>query len=224
MTETTTQPRTLTIDVWSDIACPWCYIGSRRLNQAIEQARSDRPEAEIVVRYRAFLLDPHARPADGRTEVDVLALKFGDREAAQRMLADMTVLAASEGLQFDFDRLVPTTTKPAHQLLAYAAATHPEAQARVAQALFKAHFTEGKDVADPEVLAAVATESGMDPQAALAGIEDESSLTAVIKDLTRARDLGITGVPFYVFDGKYSAAGAQQVEVFSAAFQQVMQG
>lgn len=208
----------ITVDVWSDIACPWCYVGKRRFEQAVKESG-----AQVEVRYHAFELDPKAAPADGRTEVDVLGLKFGSHDQARDALAQMTELAAAEGLTYDFDTLVPTTTVAAHRLLQHALAVGGSAaQVRVAEGLFRAHFTEGQDVGDAEVLAAVAEQAGLDGDAARAALADPATLTAVHHDEAEAQRLGIRGVPFYVLEGRYAINGAQGAGVFESALRKIV--
>ncbi|GAA2239647.1 protein disulfide isomerase FrnE [Rarobacter faecitabidus] len=223
MTTTDSPARAIEIDIWADIACPWCYIGKRRLQTAMDQVRAENPAAQFLVRYHAFLLDPYAKPADGRTEADVLALKFGDRGAAIKALSQVTQVAAQEGLTFDFDALVPTTTRPALQMLAYAASAAADRQAELAEALYRAHFSEGQDVADVEVLIAAAADIGIGEDEARRALDSDEAADAVQRDLAQATELGITGVPFFVLDGKYSASGAQPAELFLRAFQDLQE-
>ncbi len=214
---------TIKIDVWSDIACPWCYIGKQRLAQVL--AEIDPDGSNFQVRYHAFQLEPFAGPADGRKEVDVLAMKFGSQERAADALAQMTERAAAEGLVFDFDRVIPTNTLAAHRLIAYARMVGDlSTQSEVVDRLFEAHFTNGLDVGDPEVLAEIGVAAGLNRAGVLAGIEDENTLAVVDLDKKDAGEIGISAVPFYIFDKKYAVGGAQTTEFFRQALTKISQG
>ncbi|GAA2519979.1 DsbA family oxidoreductase [Rarobacter incanus] len=211
------QSQPVVIDVWSDIACPWCYVGKRRLEEAIAQTA-----APVEVRYHAFILDPYAGPADGRTEADVLALKLGGKDRAVQALRHMTELAASEGLDFDFDRVVPTATAPTHRFLALVQDRYGwEAKARVVGELFAAHFTAGRDVGDEQVMQRAADAAGYGDLApadiAAALRADSAQAGAVERDIAAAESHGARAVPFYILGNKYSAAGAQNVTTFADA-------
>ena len=200
------------IDVWSDVVCPWCWIGKHRLQRAIESLGAQAPAVEL--HWHAFVLDPDAG-TDPVPLREAYARKFGSAERAAELLASTQATARAEGLPIDFERgQVRVTTLPAHRLL-WLAAREGVAD-RVAEALFRAHFAEGRNLVDPEVLVAAGAGGGLAParvRALLAGNEGEAEVRA---QLAQARALGITAVPTFVVDGRFAVQGAQPPEVFAA--------
>jgi predicted DsbA family dithiol-disulfide isomerase len=208
------------VDVWSDIACPWCYVGKRRLEAGVEAFRAEHPAVEVEVEYHSFELSP-ATPVDyaGR-EVDFLREHKGVPEAqARAMIAQITGIAAEVGLRYDFDALQHTNTLKAHQLLHYAKAHGRQREA--VERLMSAYFVEGRHIGRDESLAELAAEIGLDRQDVLRSLATEEHLSAVHRDQARAADYGITGVPFYVIDGRYGVSGAQRPETFTEVLRQV---
>lgn len=208
---------TLSVEVWSDVACPWCYVGKRRLEQALTGfAHADR--VEVV--YRSFELDPSTPVEPDEPLADVLARKYGGGAPGARAMIDrMTAVAAEEGLDFQLDRIRPTATRDAHRLLHLALAEGGRAaQARLKEALLAAYFTDAATVADPVVLREVAARAGLDARLNTGRVEEVLAGTeyddAVRADLEQARAYGITAVPFVVVDRRYGVAGAQPAEVF----------
>jgi predicted DsbA family dithiol-disulfide isomerase len=208
------------IEVYSDVVCPWCYLGKARLDAALATYRG-----EAVVRWRAFQLDPGAgrEPVVGR-----LARKFGSDEAARRAIARVTALGEAEGLTFDYDRAVSADTFDAHRLLWFA--DRPEAvlsgatadtQARLAEALHRAHFTDGLDLAAADVLASLAAEVGLAADRVRRLLASGEGYAEVRGQLAHARALGITAVPTFVFAGRYAVAGAQSADVLRSVLDEV---
>ncbi len=200
------------IEVWSDVVCPWCYIGKRRLERALETfAHAD--EVEVV--YRSFELDPSAPKDATEPVVDVLARKYGGGVAnARAMMARVSEVATAEGLEYHLDRTLRGNTVDAHRLLHLALDEHgPRVQGDLKEALLAAYFTRGEDVADPVVLRKVATEVGLDPARVDQVLQGDEYEAAVRDDVAQARALGATGVPFFVVDRRYGVAGAQPVGV-----------
>ncbi len=196
------------IDVWSDVVCPWCYIGKRRLEAAIRELP---PRAEVEVVWHSFELDPAApRRTEGRL-AERLAAKYGmsvaDAEANQ---ARLTGLAAAEGLRFDFDRAQSGSTFDAHRLVHLG--LERGVQDAVKERLMRGYFTEGAAVGEPETLVAVAVEAGLDEAEVREVLSGDSYAGAVRQDEEQARRLGISGVPFFVIDGRYGVSGAQPSE------------
>jgi predicted DsbA family dithiol-disulfide isomerase len=210
------------VDVWSDIACPWCYIGKRRFEAALAQF----PHADQVeVRWRSYELDPAAprRGAGSRqpgTLTDRLAAKMGVSTAqVEQMNAQITALAREVGLDYHLDRAIPANTFDAHRLLHWA--FEQGRQAELEERLFHAYFTEGLDVADHAVLAQLAGEVGLDPTAAGEVLGDANRYAdAVRADIALAGQFGATGVPFYVLDRRFGVSGAQPTELFTQALTQ----
>jgi predicted DsbA family dithiol-disulfide isomerase len=205
----------LRIDVWSDIVCPWCYVGKRRLEAALAQF-THRDEVEVV--WRAFELDP-AAPAvrdEGVTYAERLARKYGTTvEHAERMIQQMTEVAAVDGLDFRFDRIRPGRTFDAHRLLHLAA--ERGVQDALKERLLRAYMTEGAAIGDPKSLVRLASEAGLEADEAEGVLASAAYSAEVRSEEDDARDLGITGVPFFVIGGRYAVSGAQPAEVLLRA-------
>ncbi|GAA1388922.1 DsbA family oxidoreductase [Luteococcus peritonei] len=215
---------TLQIDIWSDIACPWCLIGKRRFDAAVAQL----PFADqLEVDYHSFLLDPELPTRYEGSEAQYLAeRKQMPVEQVAQMLAQVTEVAAGEGLAYDFESLVVASSRRAHRLLQAARRTTEQNRAdglvgRLNERLMRAHFEQGMDIGDDEVLVEAAVACGMEEQLALRAIDDASLDEAVQLSVATAGSLGISGVPFYVVDQRYGISGAQPTEAFVQALQQV---
>ncbi|MDI6099062.1 DsbA family oxidoreductase [Actinoplanes sp. NEAU-A12] len=201
------------IQVWSDVICPWCYIGKVRLEKALEAF-----DGTVTVTYRAYQLD--ASPAPEPLPIkQVMAEKFGGPARAEQMFTQVAAIGASEGLTLDFDRAIAANTFASHRLIAWAATQ--DRQADMLDALQRAHFTDGIDIGSLPALATVAGTMGLDAAAALTYLESEAGTTAVRTDLDEARALAITSVPTFVIDGKYKVQGAQEPSTLLAAFQEI---
>ena len=197
------------VEIWSDIACPWCYVGKRRW----ERALADFPHrADVTVEWRSFELDPQAPARHDEPQVELLARKYRTSVAqAEAMNARMTAEAAKEGLAFRLDRVRVGNTFDAHRLLHEAAA-----QGRrdvLVERLFAAYLAEGESLGDHDVLARLAAEAGLDAAAVRAMLAEDRHAAAVRDDEARARRLGITGVPFFVLDGRIGVSGEQTPDV-----------
>ncbi|THF68300.1 DsbA family oxidoreductase [Deinococcus sp. Arct2-2] len=207
----------LRVDIWSDIACPWCYVGKRRFETALE-GFAGRDAVEVV--WHAFELDPSAPVEETRKMRDILGSKYGQGAAgAQAMLDNMTQTAAAEGLEYPFERLVPTNTFDAHRVIHLAA--HEGKQDAMKERLLAAYFTEGKHVGSRDTLATLAAEVGLDGAAVRAALDTDAGAAEVRQDQTQARAYGISGVPFFVLGGKYGVSGAQPAEVLRGALEQL---
>lgn len=209
------------IDIWSDIACPWCYVGLTRFERVL--ADFDQAD-EVDVRLHAFQLDPGLPESFAGTEAEYLAQSKGiDPSAVQGMFGHVQAAAATEGLALDFDRVKVANSRRAHRLLQVAGqAEGTGRQARQLElALFKAHFTQGESIWEPDVLVAAATSVGMDATTALSALDSADVDRAVAADLQLAADYGIRGVPCFVLDARYQLSGAQPEEVFARALRQV---
>lgn len=205
----------LAIDLWSDIACPWCFIGKRRF----EKALSRFPQRDsVVVRWRSFQLDPGAPRDYQGTVAEMLAEKYGvSLEQAERMNARVSAEAAREGLAFRLEKVRHGNTLDAHRLTHFA--EQQGLRERLTERLFQAYFGEGADLNDAETLTALARETGLDPDAVRAVLSSDAYADAVRADLAQARALGVTGVPFFVLGGRYGVSGAQPSEVFLSALE-----
>jgi predicted DsbA family dithiol-disulfide isomerase len=208
----------LEVEVWSDVVCPWCYVGKRRLEAAL--ARFPHKE-QVRLTWRSFELDasaPRSYAGQG-TYAERLARKYGtDVPQAQGMLDRMTAVAAEEGLTFDFGKARPGNTFDAHRLLHLAA--ERGVQDRLKERLVRACFTEGQPIADVDTLVALAAEAGLPAEEARAVLAGDRYADAVRADEARARQLGISGVPFFVLGNRYGVSGAQPAEVLLQALQQ----
>ncbi|WP_406073871.1 DsbA family protein [Micromonospora sp. NBC_01638] len=203
------------IEIYADVICPWCYIGKRRLDEALASY-----EGEVTVRYRPFQLDPSPVP-EPRPLVEALAAKFGGKERAQQMVTHVTQVAAGDGLRLDYGRAVIANTFDAHRLVSYAN-DHGRA-AEMVEALYQAHFNQGVDVGSREALATVAGGIGLDAADARRFLDSDERVDDVAAELAAARDLGITSVPTFVLAGKYAVSGAQEVQTLLAALAEVEQ-
>lgn len=195
----------MTLDVWSDLACPWCYVGEARLAEAL----ASRPDLAVTRRWRPFQLQPDL-PA--RTPWRTFAAqKFGGWERARTLFAHVARAGAASGLAFDFERMpFAPNTADAHRLILWAG---PEGLA-LAQRLFRAYFAEGADLNDAETLALLAADAHLDAGAARAFLATDERAADVAESQAEAERLGITGVPCYVFDARYALTGAQPPRCF----------
>ena len=209
------------IEIWSDVVCPWCYIGKRRLEQALAAAPAGR-DVDIV--YRSFQLDPSAPTEPTQTVAEHLGEKYGGGPEAGRQMVDRTESVAAEvGLPFRLAEAKRANTFDAHRLLHLALAESPEVQARLKEELLAAYFLRAQNVADHQVLLAAATEVGIDEVAAKDVLAGDAYADAVEHDIREAAALGATGVPFFVVDRKYGVSGAQPVEVFTQVLDRAWQ-
>jgi predicted DsbA family dithiol-disulfide isomerase len=200
----------LKVEIWSDIICPFCYIGKRRFESGLEQF-ANKETVEIV--YRSFQLDPDAERDTDQDAYDSLASKKGmSREQSIAMHAQVAKQATEVGLSYHFDTAIPTNTFDAHRLMHFAAQYGKREV--IAELLFKAYFTEAKHIGSPEALEAIAEEAGLDPNEAGAMLASEQFGDEVRTDIQVANELGIRGVPFYVINNKYAISGAQPSELF----------
>ena len=198
------------IDIWSDIACPWCYIGKRRL----ETALADHPRRdEVDVTWHSYQLDPTLPEHYDGTEIEYLATRKGmPQEQVRQMFGHVTEQAAGEGLAYDFDTLVLAKSARAHELLHLA--NERGLADSVKKALLSGHFEHGMYIGDLDQLVRVGVDAGLDEGEVRAALDDGRYKAAVASDIDMARQIGVTGVPFVVVDMKYAVSGAQPPEVF----------
>lgn len=202
----------LRIDVVSDVVCPWCYIGKRQLERAIQDWQARHPgDPPVQVHWLPFQLNPDMSPA-GVDRRDYLARKFGHADV-DRLYDNVRAAAAEIDLDLNLNAIVrqPNTLK-AHALLALAAREGPGSQDALAEALFDAYFHRGIDLTDDENLLAVAREAGLDDTAARATLADGAALAAVTRADAQAREAGVSGVPFFIVDQRIGVSGAQGVD------------
>jgi len=208
------------VEIWSDVACPWCHIGKRRFEAALERfAHTD----DIDVEWKSFELDrsAHAQQADGAEGdyADRLASKYGiSRTQAQAMLDSMTATGTAEGLDFRFDKAVKANTFDAHQVIHLGG--DRGIQGSVKERLLRAYFTEGEDIGDRSVLVRLGAEAGLDADEVRQVLDEQRYADAVRADESEAARLGVSAVPFFVVDRKYGIAGAQPAEQILAVLEQ----
>ena len=197
------------IEIWSDVVCPWCAIGKRRFESALERFEH-RDDVEVV--YRSFELDPTAPAERPGTQNEYLAAKYGVPLAeAERMHERVTTAAAAEGLDFRFDRARSGNTFDAHRLL-HLAKEHG-LQVALKERLMRGYFTEGEPIGTKDALRRLAVDAGLDEELVIKTLETDAYASAVRADESRAAALGISGVPFFVLDEKYGVSGAQPADM-----------
>ena len=208
------------IDVWSDIACPWCYIGKRNLENGLAAASADDDSPQVEVTFHSFELSPDTPVDFDGGEAEYLATHKGiSEDQAGQMLERVTGVAAGAGLEYRFDLLKHTNTVKAHELLHFA--KEQGMQTQLAERLMSAYFTEGRHLGQEDELVALAGEAGLDRDAARDALRSGRFLADVRADQAQAAAYGITGVPFFVIDGKYGVSGAQPAEAFSQIVRQL---
>ena len=204
-------------DIFSDIVCPWCYIGKRRFARALGQ----RPDVDALVAWRAFQLNPDM-PAEGMDRQEYITMKFGGGRRADEIYRRVSEAGAAEGLEFRFDliRRTPNTTN-AHRLIRYAG--EADMQEPVLDRLFVGYFTEGADIGLTDTLATLAGEAGLEREPVRRYLDGEDGREAVMGDLALAYRMGITGVPCFILEGKYALPGAHEPEAFHPIFDLALQ-
>jgi predicted DsbA family dithiol-disulfide isomerase len=201
------------VEIWSDIVCPWCYIGKRRFERALPTF-AGRGDVEVV--HRAFQLNPQA-PRDRTTSrAERLKAKYGWSDAqTTAMNARLEQLAAAEGLEYHLAGGVTGNTFDAHRVVHFARGAGREDAAL--ERLYRAYFTEQRSIFDRPALVELAADAGLDRDEIRAALDSDAYADAVAEDLREAAALGVRGVPFFVFDNKYGVSGAQSVDVFVEA-------
>jgi predicted DsbA family dithiol-disulfide isomerase len=203
--------KALSVDVWSDIACPWCYVGKRRLEAALQRF-AERDAVEIT--WRAFELDPAApRVVTPRISyAERLARKYGTGlDRAERMILNMTELARADGLVLDFEHIQPGNTFDAHRVIHLA--RERGLASEVKERLFRAYLSEGQAIGDPDVLVRVGAEAGLDGDEVGAVLASDAHARAVRAEEAEATEIGIQGVPFFVVARRYAVSGAQPADL-----------
>ena len=209
----------ITVDVISDVACPWCFIGMKRLERAVAQA----PDIDVAVRWRPYQLDPTIPPG-GLPRKAYLLQKFGSEERLREIHDRIVPMGEVEGIRFNFDGMeVSANTLDAHRLIRWAASEKaPEGtQGTVVRRLFEINFEEAGDIGDRAVLAEVAGEAGMDAALIEPLLASNADVEAVQGEIETAARMGIRGVPCFLLEGKYAVMGAQETETLADALRQV---
>jgi predicted DsbA family dithiol-disulfide isomerase len=205
------------VEIWSEVVCPWCYIGKRRFEAALADV-SDEIDVDVV--FRPFQLDPTASPGKAGPVLDAYAKKFGSRERAQEIIDHVTAIAAESGLEFRLDRALRANTLLAHRLL-WLAETKGM-QPAMKERLLHAYFMDGLDIGAPEVLADCAADVGLDRNEVLAFFDTDAGLGEVRAEIEKAAALEITAVPTFVFDQRWMVPGAQDPETFAQVLRRVV--
>jgi predicted DsbA family dithiol-disulfide isomerase len=207
----------MVVEVWSDVVCPWCWIGKRRLERAIELVARD----DIEVRFRSFELDPRAVSSSSESLTAMLAKKYGMPLAkAEEMQRHVARTGAADGLDFHFEQAKPSNTFDAHRLIHHAASQGLGLEMK--ERLMQAYFSQGRAVGDHETLLGLAVEVGLDREGAAAVLAGDAYADAVRADEDEAHAIGARGVPFFVFDRRLAVSGAQPAEVLAAALRQAL--
>lgn len=213
--------RTVALDLYADLVCPWCWIGDRRLFAALSQVQMAHPDVQFELTWRPFQLDPTV-PPEGRPWDDVIEQKFGGRVNADPMFARVAEAGQGDGIAFAFDRITraPNTVK-GHALVLHAQQTGRDVWPLV-DALFAAYFADGEDLGDDATLLRIAAAHGLDEREARDVLTTGRYDIDVQQSQREAARLGIRGVPFLVLAGQYGVSGAQSVDVFAEALARVV--
>jgi len=208
----TEQREALTIDVVSDVVCPWCYLGKKRLERALAE------DGEVVqVRWRPYQLDPTI-PAGGLDRQTYMRNKFGDDGRLEQIHERLRALGAEEGIAYAFDKIERSpNTLDAHRLIRWAA--EAGVQDAVVDKLFSLYFEQGRDIGDRKLLTEVAREAGMDAEGVEKRLAEGADEREVHQEIAQAQSLGVTGVPFFIFASRFGVPGAQSAEVLSSALE-----
>lgn len=215
-------PAMLSVDIVSDIVCPWCYIGTRRLRAAVALVRAERPDFAVQARWRPFFLNPDT-PPEGEPYLPFLERKFGSRAAVEELFARVREAGREYGLDYAFENIrLRANTLDAHRLIRWAQAAG-DAGALV-ERLFVAQFCNGEYVGDRAVLAAIAGECGYDAAAARAWLDSGADTEAVIAEEQAARQLGVRSVPTFIVDARLVVVGAEQPATLADAMRRALAG
>lgn len=211
--------QTMKVEIWSDVMCPFCYIGKRRFEKAMKE--HGIVGAEII--YRSFLLDPELATDPNKNVTQHLAEKKEiSLEEAQKMNDYVTKMAAEEGLNYDLENAVVANSRNAHRLLHFAKSKGKQIEFK--EALLKAYFEEGKNIDKMDILKSIGASVGL-VEEEIGKVYNSASFTEeVIQDIQRAQQIGVRGVPFFVFNEKFALSGAQPLETFKQAIQKIKEG
>lgn len=221
------------VEIWSDVVCPWCYIGKRRFETALQRVADHRDVSSIDVVYRPYQLDPTARPGMSEPVVDTYARKFGGPERAAEIFSRVTSVGAADGIDFEMQIAIRANTLLAHRLLWFAeqrddaesadgTSAHTGRQIALEERLLRAYFTEGLDIGDPEVLTECATQVGLERADVSSFLAGDGGHGEVMQDLATAAANGITAVPTFVFNGQFAVPGAQDAAFFERVLEKLL--
>ncbi|MER9441967.1 DsbA family protein [Mesorhizobium sp. M0340] len=206
----------ITVDVVSDVVCPWCFIGQKRLDKAIAAV-----DIDVHIRWRPFQLEPTI-PPEGKNRRDYMVAKFGSEQRIREIHARIEPLGEAEGISFAFDAIkVAPNTLDAHRLIRWAGTAGEAVQNRLVRRLFQLNFEEGANLGDHAVLIEAAREAGMDASVVETLLSTDADVEAVRTEIATASRMGISGVPCFLLEGKYAVMGAQDADTLADALRQV---
>jgi predicted DsbA family dithiol-disulfide isomerase len=212
-----TERQSVMIDVVSDVVCPWCFIGQKRLDRAVDSL----PHVAVAIRWRPFQLDPTI-PPEGKDRKSYMLDKFGSEERIRQIHATIEPLGAAEGIAFDFGAIkVAPNTLDAHRVIRWAGAAGEAVQNRLVRRLFQLNFEEGANLGDHAVLVDAAREHGVDASLVEALLATDADCENVADEVASAARMGIRGVPCFLLEGKYAVMGAQDTATLADAIRQV---
>ncbi|MER9138956.1 DsbA family protein [Mesorhizobium sp. M0830] len=211
------EPNAVTVDVVSDVVCPWCFIGQKRLDKAIAAVG----DIDVHIRWRPFQLDPTI-PPQGKNRHEYMLAKFGSDVRIREIHDRIEPLGEAEGISFAFDAIkVAANTLNAHRLIRWAGAAGEAVQNRLVRRLFQLNFEEGANIGDHGVLTEAAREAGMDASVVATLLPTEADVEAVRTEIATASRMGITGVPCFLLEDRYAVMGAQDADTLADAIRQV---
>jgi len=211
----------ITIDIYSDVVCPWCYIGKRKFELGLEQVADDLG-VDVDVTFKPHQLDPTAAPGVATPVFEAYTKKFGGPERAEQIIGHVTKTAAETGLDFHMDKALRANTLLAHRLIWLAAQPDsPVEQPVMKERLLKAYFTDGLHIGDADVLAECAAEVGFDRDEIVEFLESDRGLAEVMAELREGYENGVTAVPTFVFNGNWAVPGAQEPDTFAQVLQRM---
>ncbi|MEQ1944573.1 DsbA family oxidoreductase [Mesorhizobium sp. VNQ89] len=211
------EKQTIQIDVVSDVVCPWCFLGQKRLDAAIAAS----PGVDVAVAWRPYQLDPTI-PAEGMDRKAYMRAKFGDKSRLRDAHIRLEELGKAVGIAYDFDAIkVAPNTLDAHRVIRWAGATGPEAQNKLVRQLFRLYFEEERNIGDHAVLVEAAEACGMDGAVVGSLLASDADRSAVTEEASTASRMGITGVPCFLLEGKYAVMGAQETDTLADAIRQI---
>jgi predicted DsbA family dithiol-disulfide isomerase len=219
MSENTSEKK-ITIDVVSDVVCPWCFLGRKRLENALAML----PEVEAEIRWRPFQLDP-TLPPQGKDRGVYMREKFGNGSKIDDIHKQLTELGDENGIVFDFEAITRApNTLDAHRVIHWAAQAAPDTQNKLVGTLFSLYFEQGQDIGDHEVLVDAAASVGMDAAVVARLLESDADKATIREEIDTANRIGVRGVPCFIIDQKYAVMGAQNADVLADAIRQTAEG
>ncbi|WP_412064920.1 DsbA family oxidoreductase [Rhizobium sp. SYY.PMSO] len=208
----------ITIDIVSDVVCPWCYLGKARLELAIAEVQD---EVGVDLNWRPYRLNPDY-PPEGVDQKKALEQKLGGAERVAEGHKMLTELGREVGIKFDFDAIkIGPNTLDAHRLIHWAVTESREKQHKVVDALFKANFEEGRNVGDHAVLLDIAEKAGLDKSVIATLLASDADRNLIVAEIDAAQKIGVNGVPFFIFDQQYAVSGAQTPDVLAGALRDI---